>query len=86
MTTVNAATPYYIRQYRLGSEAVYRVLAEDGDIVTAEVVRAPGLEAGARVRLLASAAHAMERLAPAPQPVPVAETIAVPRFVATGVR
>ena len=87
MTTVMHAAPYLIRQCRLGTEAVYRVLAEDDQIVTAEVVRAPGLQPGAHVRLLASAARAMERLDPAPQPASVADTIAVPRrVVATGVR
>jgi hypothetical protein len=51
----------FVRQERLGSEAVYEVLAEDDDIVTLEVVRAPGLPCGTRVRVLADAARAMER-------------------------
>jgi hypothetical protein len=38
------------------------VLEEDGETVTAAVVRAPGLAAGMRVRLMARAAQAMEQL------------------------
>jgi hypothetical protein len=52
----------FLRHTSLGSEAVYEVLEEDATIVTAAVVRAPGLAAGTRVRLLAHAAQAMERL------------------------
>jgi hypothetical protein len=57
---LDAPSPF-LRQERLGSEAVYEILEEDEDIVTAEVVRAPGLVCGTRVRLLADAARAMER-------------------------
>jgi hypothetical protein len=86
MTTLVLAEPYYIRQRRLGSEAVYRVVDEDGRIVTAEVVRAPGLEPGTRVRLLARAVRAMERLEPLAQPAPLADPIAATRrFAPTGV-
>jgi hypothetical protein len=53
---------YLLRQRSLGSEAVYKVLDETNGIVTATVIRAPGLERGSRVRLLASATRAMQRL------------------------
>jgi hypothetical protein len=87
MTRRAEAEPYYIRQRRLGSEAVYRVLDGDDRVVTAEVVRAPGLEPGMRVRLLARAVRAMERFDPVVEPVRVAEPIAVTRrFAATGLR
>ena len=54
----------------LGSESLYKVLGEDGEIVTVEVVHAPGLEPGTRVRLRAAAmeqldASALERVVPA---------------------
>ncbi len=55
----------------LGSEAVYEVVEEGEEIVTAEVVSAPGLPRGKRVALLAQAARAMERFAPAQPLVPV---------------
>ncbi len=57
---LDAAAPL-LRQELLGSEAVYEIVGQDGDVVTAEVVRAPGLPCGTRVRLLADAARAMER-------------------------
>ena len=52
----------FVRQRVLGSEAVYEVLEEVDGVVLAEVVRAPGLERGTRVRLLAKAVGAMERI------------------------
>jgi hypothetical protein len=55
-------TPCFLRHASLGSEAVYEVLEEDAGIVTAAVVHAPGLEPGTCVRLMASAARAMERI------------------------
>jgi len=60
-----ANPPCYLRNRVLGSEAVYEVLSEEGGCVTVEVIRAPGLEAGTRLRILARAAAAMERLEPA---------------------
>jgi len=51
-----------VRQRVLGSEALYRVISEEGATVTAEVVRAPGLERGMRLRLMATAVRAMERV------------------------
>jgi hypothetical protein len=49
----------------LGSEAVYELLEQGDETSTAVVVHAPGLAAGARIRLLTSAISAMERV-PAP--------------------
>lgn len=57
---LDAPSPF-LRQERLGSEAIYEVLAEDDEVVTVQVVRAPGLPCGTHVRLLADAARAMER-------------------------
>ena len=56
--------PCYLRNRVLGSEAVYEMLSEDDGCVTVEVLFAPGLEAGTRLRILARAAAAMERLEP----------------------
>ena len=50
----------FVRQRVLGSEAVYEVLEEADGLVLAEVVHAPGLERGTRVRFVAKAVHAME--------------------------
>jgi hypothetical protein len=63
-STLLERAPSFLRHTCLGSEAVYEVIEEDDEIVTAEVVRAPGLAAGTCVRLIAAAAHAMERLEP----------------------
>src|ERR1700690_1983723 len=38
--------PCFLRQELLGSEAVYEILEEDDELVTAEVVSAPGLPRG----------------------------------------
>ena len=57
-----ANPPCYLRNRVLGSEAVYEVLSEEDGCVTLAVIHAPGLEAGTRLRILASAAAAMERL------------------------
>ena len=56
-----ANSPCYLRNRVLGSEAVYEVLSEEDGCVTVEVIHAPGLEAGTRLRILARAAAAMER-------------------------
>lgn len=58
-----------VRQDLLGSEAVYEIVEVDDDLVTAEVVSAPGLPRGKRIRLLPSAVRAMSH---AEQPVIVA--------------
>jgi hypothetical protein len=63
--------PLFLRQELLGSEAVYEVIEEGDEIVTAEVVSVPGLPRGMRVELLAKAAAGMERSG-RPQPSPVA--------------
>jgi hypothetical protein len=49
----------------LGSEAIYEILDDRDGLITAEVVAAPGLELGMRLRMTASAARAMKRI-PAP--------------------
>ncbi len=46
-------------QRMLGTEAVYRVLAEEPDHVVVEVRRAPGLEPGQRIRLTRASVCAM---------------------------
>jgi hypothetical protein len=50
------------RQVALGSEAIYEVLAVDGDHVDVSVSRAPGMRPGTRVRLTADAVRAMVRV------------------------
>jgi hypothetical protein len=63
--------PVFLRQELLGSEAVYEVIEEGDEIVTAEVVSVPGLPPGMRVELLAKAAAKMDR-SDLPQPLTVA--------------
>ena len=73
MTTASGIdVPMLLRHRRLGTEAVYRVLAVGAETVTVEVVRAPGLERGTRMRLMADAARAMERLDTGSEPAPAA--------------
>jgi hypothetical protein len=50
------------RQVTLGSEAVYKVLAVDGDHVEVSVRSAPGMSPGMRVRLTTRAVSAMVRV------------------------
>ena len=86
--------PCFLRQELLGSEAIYEILEEDDEVVTAEVVSAPGLPRGTRVRLLAKAIRAMERgdrLEPVEPLEPVAPVAAprdssAPRRVRVGAR
>ena len=54
----------------LGTEARYRVLRATRDLVDVEVIEAPGLARGTRVRFTAAAAGAMGRLANATAPAP----------------
>jgi hypothetical protein len=54
--------PCLLRQRKLGSEAVYRLLEESDEMVTVAVVRAPGLRAGTNLRLVGSAAREMQRI------------------------
>ena len=68
-STLLQDAPRFLRHAMLGTEAVYEVLEEDAGIVTAQVVSAPGLEPGMRVRLTARAARAMERFDPVREPV-----------------
>jgi hypothetical protein len=69
-----SAGRHFVRRRALGTEAVYEIVEEGPELVTVEVVVAPGLAAGTRVRLLASAARAMEEVDPGqlarpPQPL-----------------
>jgi len=57
------------RQVVLGTEAVYRVLAVDGDHVDVEVRTAPGIKPGMHVRLTAKAVAAMVRVDDSARPV-----------------
>jgi hypothetical protein len=53
----------YVRRAALGSAAVYEILDDDGgDVITAEVIEAPGLPRGTTVRLLATATRAMQHI------------------------
>jgi hypothetical protein len=53
--------PGELRRHRaLGTTALYRVASADGDLVSMEVVRAPGLLPGTVVRLTTPAVAAME--------------------------
>ncbi|HXR13370.1 MAG TPA: hypothetical protein VN740_01840 [Solirubrobacteraceae bacterium] len=53
-----------VRNRMLGTEALYELLDERGDLVSAEVLDVPGLAPGTRVRLLRSATRAMEQVDP----------------------
>jgi hypothetical protein len=44
----------------LGTEAVYRIVDVQGELVEVEVVRAPGLAPGRRLRLTADAVKRMQ--------------------------
>jgi len=50
-----------LRRFALGQEALYRVVDDTPEVVEVEVVSAPGLPSGTRVRFTAAAARAMER-------------------------
>jgi hypothetical protein len=63
--------PVFLRQELLGSEAVYEVIEEGDEIVTAKVVSVPGLPSGMCVELLAEAASQMQR-SDLPQPATTA--------------
>jgi hypothetical protein len=55
--------PGQLRRKRLlRTEAIYRVLAVEGDHVTVEVVEAPGLEPGETFRFTLDAVAAMDLL------------------------
>jgi hypothetical protein len=74
-------TGRFLRHSLLGSEAVYRVIEIGTDLVTAEVVEAPGLEPGTRVRMLTKAAAAMEHFDRL-EPITVSRNNAAPVGVA----
>lgn len=50
------------RRVALGSEAIYEIIAVDGDHVDVSVNSAPGLKPGMRVRLTVQAVRAMVRV------------------------
>jgi hypothetical protein len=76
-TSLLDGSRHFVRQRLLDSEAVYEVLEEEEDgVVVAEVVRAPGLERGTRVRFLAKAVAAMERIELAEPASVAARTVA----------
>jgi hypothetical protein len=52
------------RQVKLGSEAVYEVIAVDDQLVEVAVRTAPGLEPGTRLRLLRESLEGMEPVTP----------------------
>ena len=60
----SSPTGRFVRNRMLGTEALYELLGEQGELVTAEVVQAPGLVPGSRLRLLRSATSAMEQIGP----------------------
>jgi hypothetical protein len=57
--------PRFVRTRMLGTEALYELLDEHDGLVTAEVLDAPGLAPGTRVRMLTAATRAMEAVDPA---------------------
>jgi len=62
-----AARVGQVRRHRaLGSEAVYQVTAECGDLVEVEAIRVPGLDRGTRMKFTAQAVSSMELLSEAP--------------------
>lgn len=74
--TINAI----LRRRLLGSEAVYRVLAEHGDTVLVEVVEAPGLTPGSQLRLTAAVARSLACDEAPGAAVPREPGVALPRF------
>jgi len=68
------------RRRALGTEALYRIIEPlDGGLVLVEVIRAPGLEPGAALRLTADAVAGMEVVDPAEAPAAPPEPARVPR-------
>jgi hypothetical protein len=53
------AVPQLLRQSVLNGDALYRVLGVAGDLVEVEVVSAPGLKSGTRLRLTQAAIATM---------------------------
>jgi hypothetical protein len=76
-----------LRRVALGQESVYRVVGATPEMVEAEVISAPGLRRGTRVRFTAAAASAMARpaLDPSRSAIPSQPSDeAPPRRVAAG--
>lgn len=55
-----------LRHQALGSEALYRVASVEDSLIEVQVVRAPGLIQGTRLRFTAAAAAAMELVSAEP--------------------
>jgi hypothetical protein len=55
-----------LRRRALESEAIYTVIAVDGDLIEVEVVRAPGLPAGKRLKFTCRDVRAMEPINASP--------------------
>jgi len=68
-----------LRRRALGTEALYRVLGVSGPLVEVEVVHAPGLERGTRMRLTAGAAIAASETRSMSRAAPRLGSVAVPR-------
>ena len=60
------AAPHLLRHRSLSGDALYRVVGSDPDIVEVEVVSAPGLEAGTRLRFTQAAVADMSIVAERP--------------------
>ncbi|MBV9467234.1 MAG: hypothetical protein JO206_15445 [Solirubrobacterales bacterium] len=63
-----------VRRVALGTEAIYRVIEASRDTVEVEVVRAPGLPAGRRLKLAARDVRAMQVLESGPPASPPARS------------
>jgi hypothetical protein len=54
-----------LRRQALGTSATYAVIAVEGDLVVVEVVRAPGLRKGQRLKFTGRDARSMEQISSA---------------------
>lgn len=63
---LSAAPGWLLLRNALGKQAVYRVIAVAQDVVDVEVVRAPGLPAGFRLKLHAADVRAMKAVTSPP--------------------
>lgn len=62
MTSLSPITGEWVQHHALKSRAVYEVVDVGGQLVMVEVISAPGLVMGTRVRLLRSVVAKMVRL------------------------